>query len=125
MLNRRPMKITVRIPYVVWRDGRPRFVPGPELRTLGFKGENLRRPDGRWLDVEEARAWAEARMGAIEAAKSSPAGRGRGTAREGGGGGPRAVAVEDIFEDLWKLKKFREPGAAGALRPATARDYRL
>jgi site-specific recombinase XerD len=54
----KPMKISV--PYFRWRDGRPRWEPGPALRKAGHKGKDLRAPDGAWLAwgdaIEEARA---------------------------------------------------------------------
>lgn len=121
----KPMRIVVKIPHVVWRDGRPRFVPGPALRALGYKGEDLKDAAGRWLDIRATETWAKARLAEIEAARSSPATRGRGTGRKAGGGGPRAITVEDLFEDLWKLKKFRGEDAPGALASSTVRDYRV
>lgn len=61
MRNRRPMaKVTIHIPSVSWRDGRPRFTPGPETRRkYGIKGQDLKHPDGRWFTAEEALAWVE------------------------------------------------------------------
>jgi hypothetical protein len=32
-----------------WRDGRPRWIPSPALRALGFKGRDLKDDKGRWL----------------------------------------------------------------------------
>jgi hypothetical protein len=45
-------------PHVVWRDGRPRFQPGPALRAQGHTGHDLRHPDGRWLSKGEAVDWS-------------------------------------------------------------------
>jgi hypothetical protein len=45
-------------PYVPYRDGRPRFVPGPRERELGFAGQDLKHESGAWFTFEEARAWA-------------------------------------------------------------------
>lgn len=45
---------TIRVPYLVWRDGRPRWVPGPRLRAKGFKGRDLKDAQGRWLGLEAA-----------------------------------------------------------------------
>lgn len=45
-------------PYVSWRDGRPRFSPSPELRERGYKGKDLRHPDGRWFTKGEAVDWS-------------------------------------------------------------------
>lgn len=64
MANRRTMarktmaKVTITIPSVSWRGGRPRFTPGPETRRrYGVKGQDLKHPDGRWFTAEEAAAW--------------------------------------------------------------------
>lgn len=40
--------------YFSWRDGRPRWIPGPGLRERGFRGRDLKREDGTWLSLEEA-----------------------------------------------------------------------
>jgi integrase len=45
-------------PYVPYRDGRPRFNPGPRERDLGFAGRDLKHASGAWFSFEEARAWA-------------------------------------------------------------------
>lgn len=47
-------------PYVVWRDGRPRFSPGPELRAAGHKGKDLRHDAGQWFTFAECVAWSAA-----------------------------------------------------------------
>ena len=52
-------KVTIKIPHVVWRDGRPRFVPGPSMRALGYKGKDLKRPDGHWMDLNETMSWSD------------------------------------------------------------------
>ena len=49
------------LPFIVWRDDRPRFVPGHRERALGLKGQDLRHPDGRWFTKAEAEAFASAR----------------------------------------------------------------
>lgn len=46
------------VPYFIWRDGRPRWSPGPEIRSLGFKTRDLRRDDGSFMDLDEALAKA-------------------------------------------------------------------
>lgn len=46
------------IPYVVWRDGRPRFEPSPKLRKLGYKGQDLKAAGGRWMTAGEALDWS-------------------------------------------------------------------
>ncbi|MBS1180412.1 MAG: hypothetical protein H6Q99_292 [Proteobacteria bacterium] len=52
------MTATVSIPHVAWRDGRPRFVPAKGLRARGYKGKDLKHPDGQWFTFEEARRWS-------------------------------------------------------------------
>jgi hypothetical protein len=39
----------LKAPYLKWRDGRPRFEPGPSLRARGFAGRDLRDGHGNWL----------------------------------------------------------------------------
>lgn len=50
-------KITM--PFIAWREGRPRFVPGERERLLGFRGQDLKHDDGRWFSLDEARGWAQ------------------------------------------------------------------
>lgn len=45
-------------PYMLWRDGRPRWVPGPRLRPA-FKGQDLRDASGDFLRLEPAIARAK------------------------------------------------------------------
>jgi hypothetical protein len=58
-------KVEIRIPLVSWRNGRPRFIPGPTTRELGYKGEDLRHADGSWLSLDETIAWASKRQAEI------------------------------------------------------------
>ena len=46
-------------PYFKWRDGRPRWEPGPGIRDAGFRGRDLRDASGAWLRLEAAIAAAE------------------------------------------------------------------
>lgn len=52
-------EIIIKIPHVVWREGRPRFVPGHSVRALGYKGKDLRHVDGRWFDLNETIDWSK------------------------------------------------------------------
>lgn len=54
------MTATVKIPYVEWRDGRPRFKPGKALRDAGWKPKDLKHKDGTWYSEGEALDWARA-----------------------------------------------------------------
>jgi integrase len=55
-------KLIVRLPHIAWRHDRPRFVPAANLRTLGFKGQDLRWPDGRWYSAREVESWLNATL---------------------------------------------------------------
>lgn len=44
----------VKVPYFVWRDGRPRWEPGPHLRARGFKGVDLKDASGKFLELGAA-----------------------------------------------------------------------
>jgi hypothetical protein len=46
----------VKLPLGIWRNGRPRFVPGPNLRKMGYQGRDLRHPNGEWFTLPEAEA---------------------------------------------------------------------
>lgn len=110
------MKAIVKIPNVSWRDGRPRFNPGPKLRKLGFKGEDLRHADGRWYELREAEDWVKAKAAEISARKQKKAaGQRLPPLRR-----PGAYTIEDMFEDLYRSKN-----AYLAKSPKTQSDYKI
>ncbi len=41
-------------PYVMWRQGRPRFQPSAREQRLGFAGRDFRHDQARWFSYEEA-----------------------------------------------------------------------
>lgn len=117
------VKMIISIPHISWRDGKPRYQPGPRLRKLGEKGESLRHPDGAWFTAEEARVWAEAKTEAL--AGEAPAVRpGPKPARQG------LATVGELVERLFELPEFQvieNPAhrrREGALAPKTIRWYR-
>lgn len=59
----------LKLPYVRWRDGRPRWEPGPRVRSIGFRGEDLRHDDGRWYSLDEASSFALTRKDEIDKAR--------------------------------------------------------
>lgn len=66
-------KIVIRLPHIAWRNDRPRFVPAAALRKLGFKGQDLRHPDGRWFSPREAEEWLNTTLlPAIAAKRAAP-----------------------------------------------------
>lgn len=105
------MKAIVKIPHISWRDGRPRFNPGPALRRLGYVGEDLRHASGAWFTLRETEDWAKRRDAEI-AARRDGGGRRAPVARAG------AYTIEDMFEDLWRSKRFELKAEK------TRRDYR-
>ena len=114
-------KVTIKIPHVVWRDGRPRFVPGPALRKLGFRGEDLKHPDGRWMDLNETIAWSEQRAEAITLRRQ------RGNVRSPGRK-PKNHAVKGyvtVGELLcrWHTERTAESRQTGKPSPKTLKEY--
>jgi integrase len=126
-------KLSIRITHIAWRDGRPRFEPGPLLRALGFKGEDLRHgPQGPWFEAAEALAWSQAKEQEIAArrrAKAEAEAKGKRLApiRRAAG---RFYTMEDLFEDYFKSPRMRgEMVVEGKRRQkaaaaATIKDYR-
>lgn len=109
------MSSSIKHPHVTWRDGRPRFSPGPELRAAGHKGKDLRHDDGTWFSRGECVDWSAKFV--RELAKKPAAGTARVQPAR-----PVAYTVAQMFEDLWRSPKFR-PGEAKSHSPATVRDY--
>ncbi|MDP3554859.1 tyrosine-type recombinase/integrase [Methylocystis sp.] len=129
------MKAIVRIPNISWRDGRPRFNPGPKLRKLGFKGEDLRHgagadvssagKDGDWFTLRETEDWAKAKSEEITRRRAQARQKGRKIPPLGGEGrtakpaGVGGYTIEALFDDLWRSKHFQSKAAS------TQRDYRM
>ena len=107
------MKIDV--PYLKWRDGRPRWEPGPKLRAAGFKGRDLKDSGGGWLDE----------AGAVDAARELnrevAAWRDRGAPRRRPPSGP--TRHQQCLSALWDLYA-KSPKFAGLARKTQA-DYRV
>ena len=106
------MKLVDRLPYIVWRDGRPRFSPGPRLRSLGFKGEDLRHSDGRWLSLEEARNFSAELQSKYRAAANA------GTAQAVVGRGPARAKPTGFVYFLWSGENVKIGYSATPLRRA-------
>lgn len=91
-------------PFVYWRDGRPRFIPGARERGLGFAGADLKTGDA-WMSFEQAAAWGTLRYGEIVAARA----RGRKAAPSILHG----ASVEDLLNDFLAAMARGEPGPKG------------
>jgi integrase len=109
------MKATVHLKHVAWRAGRPRFAPGPALRRAGWKGEDLKRPDGAWMALAEVEAFMQRRLAEIAARRQAKAQGRRAPPRARG----RLYLVEDLFDDFFASAHFEKTLAA-----ASRRDYR-
>lgn len=104
----------VKVPYFVWRAGRPRWEPGPHVRALGFKGRDLRDDagdflsEGRALDAARAlnREVEQVRLGGTSAApaKTHPSRR--------------------SLTELFRLYRS-SPGYTRDIAPRTRQGYRL
>lgn len=96
----------LRVPYFVWRDGRPRWVPGPKLRKLKWKGRDLKDAQGNWLNYGDAINAAIAINKEVEDWR----------ARDGSGTRPRQAPKKvprscRLLADLWyKSPEFRRLG---------------
>ncbi len=93
-------------PYFCWRDGRPRWVPGPKLRKLKWKGRDLKDAQGNWLNYGDAINAAIAINKEVEDWR----------ARDGSGTRPRQAPRKvprscRLLADLWyKSPEFRRLG---------------
>jgi hypothetical protein len=119
--------VVVKIWSVSWRDGRPRFNPGPKLRRLKYKGEDLRHgANGPWFTLDETIAWAAARRAeAGQRREQKAAGLRLAPLRR-----PGVASVREVF-DRWfdECPKFNGGVARGkrvqkGLAAVTVSDYR-
>ena len=101
---------TLNVAYFKWRNGRPRWEPGPGVRALGFRGQDLKSPTGEWLEKLPAMLRATELNGEVKARKAQ---------------GPRRPRI--IVDNprgcraLWK--EYKESPRWTRLDPITQRDY--
>lgn len=109
----------ISLPYVAWRSGRPRFVPGPRERDLGFKGRDLRHDDGRWFSLDEARAFGDEIRRQITEQRAS----GR---KLKAPPSPRGRAVRDLWAAYEASDEFRGNAKTGVkgLAKSSQKTYR-
>ncbi|MFD2030258.1 hypothetical protein ACFSKM_07970 [Ancylobacter dichloromethanicus] len=118
-------KLTIRIPNVSWREGRPRFNPGPKLRKLGYRGEDLRHPGGAWFTPQEAAEWAQARADEVAGRRRAKAQTGRLPALRR----PRHQTLQGLADEWFESPKFKGGTVKGkrveaGLSPVTSADYK-
>lgn len=104
--------MTVKLPFIKWRDGRPRLVHGPRERAKGFADRDLRHAEtDAWFTYEEAKAFAETHLVEIQKArKSSKKIKVVSLKRDGN--------IEDLLNDWFNSKEVQE------LKPASIASYR-
>jgi len=104
----------LKVAYLKWRDGRPRWEPGPRLREKGWRGRDLKDEGGDWLTLPDAIAAAENLNAEVAAWRA----RGGSVPRRPAPPRKSARTCEHLW-DLWKQSpKFTN------LKASTARDYR-
>lgn len=82
----------IHLTYVDWREGRPRFSPGPREKALGFKSKVLRHGDaGPWYTLDEARAFSAAVTEEIKQARE--------TGKRAAASAARGTSVADLLAD--------------------------
>lgn len=114
------MSRTPKIKHVAWREGRPRFQPGPALRQAGHQGRDLRHGDGSWFSQGEALDWSNRFCAALAAPSNQQARSPRKPAQ------PRPVAamtVARLVSDWQASPKWTVAGRR-AYAENTRRDYR-
>lgn len=110
-------------PHVSWRDGRPRFQPGRQLRDEGLAGTDLRWPEdapagwtvdklqpgdrngGRWFTRGEAVDWSAA----FVKSRAKRRGKARAPTRQTIVKAARYYTVADLFNDWQRSSKWQFP----------------
>jgi integrase len=64
----------LKVPYLKWRNGRPRWEPGPALRDKGMRGRDLKSESGQWLPLDRAIEAATALNAEVTVWRASGAG---------------------------------------------------
>lgn len=133
-------KSGIRHKHVAWREGRPRFSPGPELRAEGLKGTDLRWPEpppqgwkpetlkpgerncGRWFSRGECVDWSEAFQLERRRRRAAADRKAGGKLARAPGRAPYTVAM--MLRDWQASPKWQLPRAQGGYSEATRNDYR-
>jgi hypothetical protein len=103
--------MTVKLPWIKWREGRPRLTHGPRERALGMVDRDLKTDAGEWLTYEEAEAYS--RRYVDEVAKLRASGKRIRPAMPG-----RVGTVEDLITDWLASQEVQN------LKPASIASYR-
>ncbi len=117
-------RVVVNIPHIVWREGRPRFVPGPSMRALGFRSRDLKTDDGRWFTLDESMT-ESAKIAAEAARRRKGAHRPRPQRRPP----PATFALGNMVAGVFSRPEFHGQNISRGrrhrrpLKPSTVRDY--
>lgn len=112
-------KQQIKIRYVSWREGRPRFEPGKNLRDLGYRGQDLRHEDGRWFTAGEATDWSLRLAAEIEARQAEAATPVKPAAKASRPARLAIYPVKRLVED-WQ----QSPAFSTDISERTRKDYR-
>ncbi|MDN3278821.1 hypothetical protein QWJ07_31480 [Frankia sp. RB7] len=105
--------MTVKLPFIKWRDGRPRVVHGPRERSAGFEDRDLRHVEtGAWYTYEDAKAFADKHIEEIKRSRQAAGKKVKAPSLN------RAGTVEDLLDD-W----LASPEVTN-LKPASVASYR-
>lgn len=103
--------MTVKLPWIKWREGRPRVSNGARERALGFVDRDLRHGlTGAWFTYEEAKAASDEHHAKILAARASGV-------TEKAGKPLRAATVEDLLDDWFASTEVQ------SLKPTSISSY--
>jgi hypothetical protein len=108
----RVQNMKLRIPYLQWRNGRPRWEPGPGLRAKGWKGRDLKDENGAWLELIAAMERAKALNDEVAAWRMGGAPRKR---------TPVPLRPSRTAEHLWEV--YRQSPRYTKRAVSTRRDY--
>ncbi|MFT4115459.1 hypothetical protein [Bradyrhizobium sp.] len=104
--------MTVKLPYIKWRDGRPRVVHSPRERAAGFEDRDLRHVEtGAWYTYEEARAFADKHLAEIQRSRQVGSRKVKAPSLQ------RAGTVEDLLDDWLASPEVRN------LKPKSVQSY--
>lgn len=105
---------TPKIRHVAWREGRPRFMPAKTLRDRGYKGKDLKHPDGSWYTAGQALDWSNELVRQLKDLDTEPMAQ------------PVIAPVER--RSVYPVSRLFEDWLASprvtSKRPATIKDYR-
>lgn len=120
-------KVTISIPHVDWREGKPRVMPSRHLRKAGKKAGPLKHPDGSWYSLDQAIAFS---AGLSEELAGRRQAKAEGKRPPRLRPAPAGRTIGELIEALFRLPEFRiendeRKRRAGGLRsPKTIAWYR-